>query len=519
MSSHKWGNGFDEPPQSYWMASVPFPNFEQLKTDLKVDVAIVGGGIVGITSAYLLKQSGLKVAVLEAERILHGTTGHTTAKITAQHDLIYQTILAKMGQENAQQYADANQAAIGIIDSIIRQNNIECDFSWQPAYVYTQEEKEVEKIQEEAGVAMKLGLAATYLEEIPLPIKVKAALRFDNQAQFHPLKYLLALANQIPGNGSFLLEHTKAVDLLTGGSPAVLTDTGYRVTAPNIILATHYPFHDGNGMYFTRIYPVRSYVLGITAEDPFPGGMFISSEEPGRSFRAQPMDGGNELILVGGEHHKTGQGGDTGGHYKNLKETADRMFRVREVVTRWSAQDYTSMDQVPYVGTLTSKTPGVYVATGFRKWGMTNGTAAAVMLQDAILGKDNEWAPVFAPSRFTPSASAGKFVSENANVVKELVQSKLAGKEDNADIRQGEARVVEADGKKCGAYRDFQGNLHVVDTTCTHLGCEVQWNSAEHSWDCPCHGSRFTCDGEVINGPARKPLPKPDDAKQGEKQA
>jgi len=511
MSSQGWGNGFDKPPQSYWMASVPFPDFEQLKSDTEVDVAIVGGGIVGITSAYMLKQNGLKVAVLEATRILHGTTGHTTAKITAQHDIIYHTIKTKRSEESARQYAEANQAAILAIDSIIRQNNIQCDFSWQPAYVYTQDENYIQKIQDETEAAVSLGFAATYLEEIPLPFKVKAALRFDNQAQFHPLKYLLALANQIPGNGSYLFENTRAVDIHTEEGNAITTSTGYRVTAPNIIIASHYPFYDGNGMYFSRIYPDRSYVLGITIKDKYPGGMYITAEDPGRSFRSQPMDGGDELVLVGGEHHKTGQGGDTGVHYKNLLETAGSSFQIKEVLTRWSTQDYTTMDEVPYVGTLTSKTPGIYVATGFRKWGMTNGTAAAMILKDRIIGKENEWAPVFVPSRFTPSASAGKFVSENANVAKELIKSKLTGAEDHADIKPGEAKIVDAGGKKRGAYRDPQGNLHVVDTTCTHLGCEVQWNSAEHSWDCPCHGSRFTCDGEVIEGPAQKPLNKPED--------
>ncbi len=506
--SLQWGNGFDKPPQSYWMASVQFPEYEQLNGDLDVDVAIVGGGIVGITSAYMLKQNGLKVAVLEATRILHGTTGHTTAKITAQHDIIYHTIKSKMDQESAQQYADANQAAIQAIDQIIQENNIQCDFSWQPNYVYTQDDNYIKKVQDEAETSISLGFPATYMEEIPLPIKVKAALRFDNQAQFHPLKYLLALAKLVHGDGSYIFENTKAVDIHTEHGYAVTTNTDYRVNAPNIIIASHYPFYDGNGMYFSRIYPVRSYALGVTIKDKYPGGMYITAEDPGRSFRSQPLDNGEELIIVGGEHHKTGQGEDTRIHYQNLVDTAKSTFQMKEILYRWSTQDYTTMDQVPYVGTLTSNTPGIYVATGFRKWGMTNGTAAAMMLKDYIIGKENPWAPVYAPSRFKLAASAGKFIAENANVAKELIKSKLTPAENDVEIQPGEARVVEIDGKKRGAYRDQKGRLHVVDTTCTHMGCELQWNSAEHSWDCPCHGSRFTYEGEIIEGPAMKPLNK-----------
>jgi len=510
MQTQEWGNGFTAPPQSYWMASVDFPEYEQLAGNLETDVAIVGGGIAGITSAFLLKQSGFKVVLLEATRILHGTTGHTTAKVTAQHDIIYSTIKGKMDQESAEQYAKANQAAIEAIDTIIQQNNIECDFSWQPAYVYTQDENYILQIQEEYETALSLGFSAAFMEEIPLPFKVKAALRFDNQAQFHPLKYLHALAGMIPGNGSYLFENTKAIDIHTqsGSGYAISTDTGYYIKAPNIIVATHYPFYDGNGMYFARIYPDRSYAIGVTISDSYPGGMYITAEDPGRSWRSHPMDKGEELIIIGGEHHKTGQGADTRIHYQNLLDTANNTFQVKEVLYRWSTQDYTTMDQVPYIGPLNSKDPGIYIATGFRKWGMTNGTAAAMILRDYILGKENDWAPVFLPSRIKLGASAGKFVTENVNVAKHLIKGKLTAAEEKIELQPGEAKVLEIDGKKSGAFRDMQGQLHIVDTTCTHMGCELSWNSAEHSWDCPCHGSRFTYEGKVIESPAQKPLNK-----------
>lgn len=221
--------------------------------------------------------------MLEASRILHGTTGHTTAKITAQHDIIYSIINSKMDEESAKQYAEANQAAIQAIDTIIQQNNIDCDFSWQPAYIYTQDENYILQLQNEYETALKLGFSASFSEEVPLPFKVKAAVRFDNQAQFHPLKYLLALASFIPGNGSYLFENTKAIDIHTKSGPGyeISTDTGFRIKAPNVIIATHYPFYDGDGMYFARIYPERSYAIGITITDTYPGGMYITAENPG----------------------------------------------------------------------------------------------------------------------------------------------------------------------------------------------------------------------------------------------
>ena len=314
----QWSSSFNKPPQSYWLASVQIPQFEQLNGDIDVDVAIVGGGIVGIASAFALKQSGLKVAVVEAAKVFHGTTGHTTAKLTAQHDIIYSTINTNMNLESAQQYADANKAALMAVDETIRQNNIQCDFSWQPAYVFTQNDNEIQKIQDEAKIAADLGFAATYLEEIPLPIKVKAALRFDNQAQFHPLKYLIAVANLIPGNGSHIYENTMALDIQTENGYTITTNAGYSIKAPNVIIATHYPFYDGNGIYYSRIHPVKSYAIGITIKDKFPGGMYITSEDPGRSFRSTPLANGDELVIIAGEHHNTGQGGDMNTHYKNL---------------------------------------------------------------------------------------------------------------------------------------------------------------------------------------------------------
>lgn len=494
----------NDPPSPYWIASAPGTDYPELDKDFSVDVAIVGGGIVGITTAYLLTKSGLKVAIIEADRILQGTTGHSTAKITSQHSLIYARLKKEMGKELAKQYADANESAIHKIASIVEEKNIDCDFAWRPAYVYTQSNKYVKKIEDEVDAAASLGIKASYLEDIPLPFSIQSAVRFDEQAQFHPVKYLLALAADVKNSGSYIFENTEAVDIADGEPCTVTTRTGKKVTASKVIIASHFPFFDGGGLYFARMYAEKSYIIGLKAQDRFPEGMFITAEDPGRSLRSQNYDNG-ELILIAGEHHRTGENENTNIHYQNLISFAKDTFQVEDIIYRWSTQDCMTMDGVPYIGNLTSRSPNLYVATGFGKWGISNGTVAGMLLTDLITKGDSPWAPVYNPSRFSSAASIVNFIVQNATVAKHFIGGKLAAPE-NAEIEKGEARIIEAEGKKVGAFRDEQGQLHMVDTTCTHMGCELTWNDAERTWDCPCHGSRFTYEGDIVEGPATNRL-------------
>ncbi|SDK82804.1 FAD-dependent oxidoreductase [Natronincola ferrireducens] len=494
-------------PQSYWLSSREKPSYSPLQEDITVDVAIVGGGMVGITTGFFLKQEGLKIAILEADGILQGTTGHTTAKITSQHSLIYDKIKRQLGQEKAQQYASANEAAIQIMGELIQDKNIDCDFSWQSAYIYTQSHDYVQQIIDETKTAASLGIKAEYVEEIPLPFPVKAAVRFDGQAQFHPRKYLLALAKEIPGDGCHIFENTKVLDIQQDNCPIVITAGGRKVTASKVIVASHYPFYDKPGLYFSRVYPNRSYVLGVKMKEKFPGGMYINAEQPTRSLRAQRLED-SELILVGGEHHKTGHGKSTLEHYRNLAKFAHETFPVEDILYRWSAQDGYTMDGIPYIGQLSSSTPNIYVATGFGKWGMTTSTVAAIIFRDLILKKDNPWNSLYNPSRFTPTASVPSFVKENADVAMNFIGGKIFTPSFEGKLKNNEGKVIEVEGHRVGAYRDEKGQLHLVDTTCTHLGCEVNWNDAEKTWDCPCHGSRFSIEGDIVEGPALKPLKK-----------
>lgn len=490
---------FPEPPSPYWILSTPETDYPTLEEDIQADVAIVGGGIVGITSAYLLANEGLKVVIIEADRILQGTTGHTTAKITSQHSLIYAKMKNQLGEEKARQYAEANEKAIQFVAHTVEEKGIDCDFMWRPAYVYTQSDQYVKQIEDESKAAASLGIKASVVEEVPLPFAIKAALRFDGQAQFHPLKYLKALVKMLP-DSCRIFEQTRAVNIEEGKSSTVITNQGKKVIAPKVIIASHYPFFDGGGLYFARVYATRSYIVGVTITEKFPEGMFISAEKPVHSLRSQPFEDG-ELILVAGGNHKTGQSVNTNTNYDNLLKFAHDTFQVKDAKYRWSTQDYTTLDGIPYVGNLTSNHPDVYIATGFAKWGMSNGTASAMILRDLLIKGDSPWSDVYNPTRFNPT-SAINFVVQNADVAKHLVQGKLKSTAKVEDLPPGEARVIYADGDKVGAFKDDKGKLHLVDITCPHMGCELEWNDAERSWDCPCHASRFTYEGDIIEGPA-----------------
>lgn len=487
--------------KSYWLDSTPETKYPVLNEDIDVDITIIGAGIVGITSALLLKKEGFKIALVDADGVAQGTSGHTTAKITSQHHLIYNKLINEMGKEKAKQYADANEFAIDFIENTVNKYSIDCDFHRLPAYIYTENENFVSSIKEEAEAALSLGLKAKFLNEIPLPLHVKGALCFENQAEFHPRKYLLDLARRIPGDGSHIFENTKIVGIDGDTSCTCTTGNGKKISSSNIIIASHFPCYDAFGLYFTRLSPKKSYVLAVETKEDFPEAMFINAEEPGRSLRCQNYKNG-KIVLVGGEGHKTAHGENPLTHYKNLKSFAKKTLNLENILYYWSTQDYMTLDGVPYIGHLTSSTKNIYVATGFGEWGMTNGTAAAVLLKDLITNKENPWRDLYNPSRPMYPSSFKNLFKENIDVAKELIKGKLQSVTNNLDLNKNEGKVVTINGRKYGAYKDNTGNIHIVDNTCTHLGCELKWNDAEKSWDCPCHGSRFSYEGDIIEGPA-----------------
>ncbi|HEY4551940.1 MAG TPA: FAD-dependent oxidoreductase [Bacillaceae bacterium] len=497
-------------PQSYWMESTKRPVFSELQEDLSVDVAIVGGGITGVTAAYLLVKEGFRVAVLEASSLLGGTTGHTTAKITAQHGLFYDQLIQKLGEEKARLYYQANKEAGEFVEQVIKLHGIECDFRKEDAYVYTNSADYLKDLDKEAKAYETLGIDGGFVEDIPLQIANKGAVVMKNQAQFHPLKYLTFLVEYIQENGALIYENTVVNGMDEGDTMTVKTKNGSNVQAKYVIAASHFPFHDDKG-FFARMEPERSYVIAIKSEKPFPGGMYINAEKPTRSVRSANMDG-EEILLVSGDHHKTGQGKPEMERYQALEQYAQQQFASHKILYRWSAQDYSTLDKVPYIGRIGKNQPNLFVGTGYRKWGMTHSNVAALLFTDLILGRENPYEALFTPSRFdAPQASIQKAIKMNANVAAQLVSGKLESPDKELkDIKPGEGAAVSIKGARAGAYRNEQGELFVVDTTCTHMGCEVNWNSGDRTWDCPCHGSRFTYEGDIVEGPAKTPLKKID---------
>ncbi len=496
--------------ESYWLKNLTVPSFHSLQEDKQVDVVIVGGGITGLTTAYLLGNEGLKVAVLEADRVLNGTTGHTTAKITAQHGLIYDELVQNAGEHIAKCYYEANTEALHFIHQTIRQHKINCDFLQQDAYVYATTEQYAQKIQKEADAYKRLGIDGELRNSIPFEIPIQNALVMKNQAQFHPLKYLAHLTKIAVEKGVEIFEETTAVHIETGEQPVVITRDGARITSHYVLSCSHFPFYEGAGLYSTRMYAERSYVLATKTKKKYPGGMYISADQPTHSLRSVLIEG-QEIVLIGGESHKTGQSGDTLPHYEALEHFGEDVLGIEDILYRWSAQDLITLDKIPYIGAITPSQKNILIAIGYRKWGMTNSTAAALLLKDMVLNRKNKFEELYTPLRFHMNPSLKNFIVENANVLSHLIEGKLETPEKSiTDLSNDEGAVISLNGHRKGVYRDIDGKLHMVDTTCTHIGCEVQWNNSERTWDCPCHGSRFSYTGEVVEGPAEKPLQKYD---------
>ncbi|WP_042145528.1 FAD-dependent oxidoreductase [Paucisalibacillus sp. EB02] len=493
-------------PEPYWRDKLDFPSFPKLKESIKADVGIVGGGIVGITAAYLLSKQNIKVALIDAGVILNGTTGHTTAKITAQHDIIYDEFIKHFGEDKTKLYYQAQMEAKEFIEKTTTELNIDCDFKEQDAIIYTNSDEYITQLENEKKAYDQLGIEGELTDSVPLQVPHKKALIMKNQAQYHPLKFLKRLAEESVKNGAQLFENTTAIDVEYNKNPAIITREGQRIVCQYVIEASHFPFYDGQGFYPARMYPERSYALAVKAKKKFPGGMYISAESPTRSLRSVEIDG-EEVWLVIGEKHKTGQGKSTIEHYQALQDFAEAHLGIEKILFRWSTQDLTTLDKLPYIGRVSEEEEAVFVATGFRKWGMSNGTIAAKILTDLITGKESPYKDLYTPSRFQADPSLRKFARINADVAKHLIKGKLEFTDNNIKtLSTDDATVTRINGKRTGVYKDKEDKFFAVDTTCTHMGCEVEWNSGERSWDCPCHGSRFSYTGEVMEGPAKRPL-------------
>ena len=493
---------FTKEKLSLWLKDGILHEFPSLKSDISAQICIVGAGITGITTAYILSQLGQEVVLIDSGIPLNLTTGNTTAKFTFQHGIIYSKIIDKYGLDEALLYYESQVEAMQYVKKLIVDYDIQCDFNNTYSMIYAETQKELDEIKEEFEAYKKLNIPCELIYDLPYGISGIGGLKVNNQFNLNPVKYLSFILDKLIDNGVQIYQNTNAVDIEENDNGnIVITEDVYKITSEKVIITTGYPFFDGGGLYFTRLAPYRSYLVAFPS-DIQDSAMLISNSQSPYSIRFSNTDRTN-YVLVGGKGHKVGQEESAMDSYNQLIDFGRKYFKATDPSYRWSAQDYESLDKIPYVGNITSKYEDILVATGFRKWGMTNGTSAAILISNLITGEDSKFEELFNPSRSEMLKSTGKFMKENLNVAKELIKGKILPDEIKLeDIKNDEGGIIKHNGKRVGAYRDNNGTLFLVDSTCTHLGCELEYNNGERSFDCPCHGSRFTYEGKVIEGPA-----------------
>ena len=473
--------------ESVWSREVQIPERSALKKDLDVDVAVIGGGMAGILTAYALKCQGKEVVVLEADRIAGGQTKNTTAKLTCQHGLIYDKLIKHYGKEKAAVYARANKVAIDAFEQLIQEKKIECEFESVPSWLYSVEDEG--KLRKEAIAANYLGIPAFFTTETDLPFPIKGAVCFEKQAQFHPLLFIKEIAKELK-----IYERTK---VLSVKGHNIKTESA-AVRAEHIVFATHYPITNIPGFYFLRQHQERSYVLAVEGIKK-PDGIYYSVDKEGLSIRST-----KECVLLGGCAHRTGKN-KTGGKYEGLKGIAGKYFPGSKEIACWSAQDCMPHDGLPFIGRYSLFRPYWYAATGFQKWGMTSSMLSAFIICDQICGRKNPYEKLFAPWRLHIFAGAKAFLKDVGESVKGLAKGTfhLPSKE-LKDLPKGHGGIVRIGFRRFACYKDEQGEVYKISARCPHMGCELEWNPDELSWDCPCHGSRYDHMGNLLDCPAQK---------------
>jgi glycine/D-amino acid oxidase-like deaminating enzyme/nitrite reductase/ring-hydroxylating ferredoxin subunit len=492
---------------SYWIASTQAArSYEPLRESTSATIAVVGGGITGLTTALLLKRAGIETVVLEADRLATGVTGHTTGKLTAGQGVRYSEVESRQGEETARIYADAQSAALDLVVALVDELGVDCDLERVSDYVFAESPEDVEVLERELEASKRAGITRVLERGRGKPLATAlAALRLPDQAQLHARKYALGLAQVVHGDQCRVYEGTRVLGVETGRPNRLTTESG-EVEADYVVIATSAPITP-DGLFFARAHPWQHYAVAAPVDADALDGSWINASTPNRSLRTTPLDSRQRLLIVVGESHKVGQAESTADHYAALVSFLNRVVPDAEVQYRWSAHEQFSVDGLPYIGRVGAPDSTLHVATGFGAWGLLNGTVAGLVIRDSILDRSNAWSEIFDPNRSTLVSAPTSLIRENLQVAKELIGGKLRSRPDGLDsVEAGSGSVVELDGEKTAVHRDDEGVVKAVSAVCTHMGCIVEWNDAERTWDCPCHGSRFDTAGQVLAGPATQPL-------------
>lgn len=498
---------------SIWTATTDIPVGVQLTEDAQTNVCIVGAGIAGMTTAYLLAKEGVSVVVLEDGVVASGETGRTTAHLSFALDDRYIELERLHGERGAQLAAESHQTAVTQIETIVREENIDCDFSRLDGYLFSGPGQDIEELDEELEAAQRAGVPGVRrVDRAPIEgFNTGAALLFPNQGQFHPLKYMAGVAAAIERLGGRIHTRTHVVSIEGGERPWVKTEGGQTIRANAVVVATNSPVNDWLTIH-TKQAPYRTYVIGaLVPKGAIPKALYWDTLDPYHYVRLQPHSDTHDCLIVGGEDHKTGQADDTESRFDRLEAWTRKVFpHVQVVEYRWSGQVMEPVDGLAFIG----RNPGdenVYIATGDSGHGMTHGTIAGMLIRDLIHNRDNEWTKIYDPARKSVK-SLGEFTKENLNVAAQYVDYVTGGDVKDADeIANGSGAVLRRGLQKIACYKDDSGVVHELSAICPHLGCVVDWNKTEKTWDCPCHGSRFTALGKVVNGPANSDLTPADD--------
>lgn len=492
---------------AYWTDNAPAPKFSPLKEDLVVDVLIIGGGITGITAAYLLKRAGLTVALVDRYRCVSADTAHTTAHLTCVTDTPLGDLVKNFGKDHAQAVWDAGLHAIDTINALVWRERIKCQFEWVPAYLYDSPDQQTD-LREEAKTANELGFDAEYLSRIPLIDG--PGIRYDNQAKFHPRKYLLALLRLLGGKGSYVFEGTSIEEIEATPRITATTEGGHRIHCEHVFIATHVPLQGLTNLVSATFFQSKlalysSYAAGgWVKRGTIPEALFWDTRDPYDYLRVDRRHD-HDYVIFGGEDHKTGQVDDTSKCYTALEQRLKRLIPEVSLTHRWSGQVVETNDGLPYIGETAERQ---FVATGFSGNGMTFGTLAAIMVTDAITGQPNPWRELFDPGRTKVKGGLWDYIKENKDYPYYVIRDRFAGAGGTSlrAVKRGTGEVIDMNGQPAAVYRGLDGKISVRSAVCTHMGCYVHWNDTEWTWDCPCHGSRFKPDGDVYAGPAESPL-------------